>query len=140
MDGAPYRAWKYRNVLRNNHEDFDMQRMFSTLGQWLRQSMLVLGLVSLLSLSGLAIPAASYAGPYQANDSGITKINRDSVNKQSVEERESAYETMTEATQKPDGLEEEYEKNLEAYEEQQPGQNILEGAKNLIDRVTDNNS
>lgn len=117
-----------------------MQRIFSTLGQWLRQSMLVLGLVSLLSLSGLAIPAASYAGPYQANDSGITKINRDSVNKQSVEERESAYETMTEATQKPDGLEEEYEKNLEAYEEQQPGQNILEGAKNLIDRVTDNNS
>ena len=137
MDGAPYRAWKYSNELCNNHEDFNMQRMLSTLGQWLRQSMLVLGLVSLLSLSGLAIQSASYAGPYQAKDGGITKINDDAMNKQSVEDREAAYETMTEATQKPDGLEEEYEKNLEAYEEQQPGQNIIEGAKNLIERVTE---
>ena len=114
-----------------------MQQMLSTLGQWLRKSVLVLGLVSLLSLAGLTMPSASYAGPNQAVDSGITRVNRDAINKQSVEDREEAYENMTKAAKDPEGLEQEYEKNLEAYEENQPNQGLVEGAKNLIERVTD---
>lgn len=115
-----------------------MQRVLAFFGKALRQSFLVLGLVSLLSLPGLFMQQPSYAGTASVPNAKINQVNPDKQSKQSVEDREEAYENMAKAARSPQGLEQEYEKNLEVYEDQQPNQGLVEGAKSLVEKVTGN--
>lgn len=110
-----------------------MQQILAAVGQMFRKSILILGLVSLLSLSSLYIFAdqPSYAGATQLRDTSQT-----SVGSQTPENREQAYEEAVETLNNPKGLEQEYEKNLESYKESQPNQGLVEQAKEVVEKVT----
>lgn len=115
-----------------------MQRTFSYLGKVIRKSFLVMGLIGLLSLSGLSIfsPQPSLAAAYKDNSPVLQKgINADS-NSQSVENREEAYDKAIKAIDSPTGLEKVYEKNLDKYEKENPQPGIIESAKEMIKEVT----
>lgn len=111
-----------------------MQRHFSYLGKVVRKIFLVLGLISLLSLSGLAIFSTqpSLAAAYKDNSSVLNQ----SSNSQSVKSREDAYDKAIKAIDEPEGLEKVYEKNLEKYEKENPEPGIIESAKEVIKEVT----
>ncbi|MFB2976764.1 hypothetical protein [Microseira sp. BLCC-F43] len=111
-----------------------MQRILSDLGKVVRQSFLVVGLISLLSLSGLSIfsPQPSLAAADKDNSSVLDKGS----NSQSVKSREEAYDKAIKAIDDPEGLEKVYEKNLEKYEKENPQPGIIESAKDVIKEVT----
>ena len=111
-----------------------MQRHFSDLGKVVRQIFLVVGLISLLSLSGLAIFSTqpSLAAAYKDNSSVLDQGSKS----QSVKSREDAYDKAIKAIDEPEGLEKVYEKNLEKYEKENPQPGIIESAKEVIKEVT----
>ncbi|HEY9859935.1 MAG TPA: hypothetical protein V6D16_10545 [Candidatus Obscuribacterales bacterium] len=115
-----------------------MQRILAAIGQFIRSSLVVIGLVGLLSLSSLIISQASYAGNTNVPNFRADQLNPSTAEKQSVETREQAYNNATRVAKDPDALEQEYERNLESYEEQQPNSGIIEGAKQLMEKVTGN--
>ena len=111
-----------------------MQRTFLYLGKVIRKIFLVVGLISLLSLSGLSIFSTqpSLAAAYKDNSSVLDQGS----NSQSVKSREDAYDKAIKAIDEPDGLEKVYEKNLENYEKENPQPGIIESAKEVIKEVT----
>lgn len=115
-----------------------MQRILSAIGQFIRTSLVVIGLVGLLSLSGLILSQASYAGNTNVPNFRADQINPSTAEKQSVEKREQAYNNATRVAKEPERLEQEYERNLESYEDSHPGPGIVESAKQLIEKVTNN--
>jgi hypothetical protein len=115
-----------------------MQRILAAIGQFIRSSLVVIALVGLLSLSSLIISQASYAGNTNVSNFRADQVNPSTAEKQSVEKREQAYNNATKVAKQPEGLEQEYERNLESYEEAQPNSGIVEGAKQLIEKVTGN--
>ena len=118
-----------------------MQRIFSTLGK----RIVILGLVSLLSLSGVfmfserpALAGKSANRPSnEAVDRAYTLSEEAGLRE---EQREEAYEEATEAVSNPKkGIEKIYEEDLKAYKQDNSGGNgLVEGAKNLVDKVTGN--
>ena len=115
-----------------------MQRILAAIGQFIRSSLVVVALVGLLSLSSLIISQASYAGNTNVPNFRADQINPSTAEKQSVETREQAYNNATRVAKDPDGLSQEYERNLESYEEKHPDAGIVKGAKQLIQKVTQN--
>lgn len=115
-----------------------MQRILAVIGQFIRSSLVVVALVGLLSLSSLIISQASYAGNTNVSNFRADQINPSTAEKQSVETREQAYNNATRVAKDPDGLNQEYERNLESYEEKQPDAGIVQGAKQLLQKVTQN--
>ncbi|HEY9748066.1 MAG TPA: hypothetical protein V6C63_05280 [Allocoleopsis sp.] len=115
-----------------------MQRILAAIGQFIRNSLVVIALVGLLSLSSLIISQASYAGNTNVHNFRSDQINPSTAEKQSVEKREQAYNNATRVAKDPDGLEQEYERNLESFQDQQPDAGIGKGAKQLIEKVTNN--
>lgn len=115
-----------------------MQRILAAIGQFIRSSLVVIALVGLLSLSSLIISQASYAGNTNVHNFRADQINPSTAEKQSVEKREQAYNNATRVAKDPDGLEQEYERNLESFQDQQPDAGIVKGAKQLIEKVTNN--
>jgi hypothetical protein len=111
-----------------------MHRTFSDLAKVLRQIFLVVGLISLLSLSGLGIfsPQPSLA----AADKDNAPVLEQGSNSQSVKSREAAYDKAIKAIDDPEGLDKVYEKNLEKYEQENPQPGIVESAKEMIKEVT----
>lgn len=49
---------------------------------------------------------------------------------------EKSYDEEIKALKDPQGLEKEYEENLEVYEETQPNKGIIEEAKSIVEKVT----
>lgn len=123
-----------------------MQRIFSVIGQAFGKRVLIFGLMTLLSLSSLLIfanqPALadqSLNRPSQAEET----IDRTTTLRQEVglqkKDRQSAYDAATGAINDPQGIEKIYEEDLEVYQKENPGENsVIEGAKNLVDKVTGN--
>jgi|SRR6476646_10158805 len=112
-----------------------MQRILSAIGQFIRSSLVVMGLVALLSVSSLIISQASYAGNTNVPNFRADQLNPSTAEKQSVEKREQAYNNATRVAKDSDRLEKEYERNLESYNEKQPKTGIVKGAKQLIQKV-----
>lgn len=116
-----------------------MQRIFTGFGQVFRKSLL-LGLMSLIMFSGLFIfvnppsYAATKLNPQE-------KIDRAYDMSEGVgfkeEDRQEAYEKEAQAVTDPNGLDKIYKEDVKAYKKANPDAgNPLEGAKDLIDKVT----
>lgn len=120
-------------------EEFYMQRIFKSVKQAFRKSILILALMSLISLSGLFIFAAepSYAAP--VSNAGQKLIQQEQMDKQSevANLRNQDYEEQVKASEDIDKV---YEENLKASGESEPGivEKAVEGAKGLVDKVAGN--
>ncbi len=124
-----------------------MQRILSVIGQAFAKRVLVFGLISLLSLSSLLIFANQPALADRSNRASQAEetINRAYTMSEGTglreEARQEAYDETAEAINDDPkaGIEEIYEEDLKAYRSENPDDGgLLEGAKNLIDKVTDN--
>ena len=122
-----------------------MQRIFSVIGQAFAKRVLVFGLISLLSLSSLLVFAAQPALADRSNRASQAEetINRAYTMSEATglreEARQEAYEETAEAISDDPkaGIEEIYEEDLKVYRSENPDQGgVLEGAKDLIDKVT----
>jgi hypothetical protein len=110
----------------------------------LRQSIVVIGLILLISLSGLFIltQPPTYAVTSAANKlTPEEKIDRAYEYSEATgfreeqRQREQAYEQAKQDAQSPDSLEQAYERNLKDYnQENEPG--LIEKAQELIEDVT----
>ncbi len=111
-----------------------MQRMFSALKQAVRKSVLVLGLIMLVS--GLFVSQPSLAAT--PNQKLVQQQNREQ-DSQDANQREQAYEEQVEAAKDPDKV---YEENLKEERRENPGEGVVqktvEGAEKLVDKVTGN--
>jgi hypothetical protein len=113
-----------------------MQRIFSALKQAFRQSILILGLVSLISLSSLYLVPTQPSYAASPNQKLIQQENMDKES-QTADQRERAYEEQVKASEDPDKV---YEQNLKEYKKANPDQNLVEktveGTKDVVDKVT----
>jgi hypothetical protein len=122
-----------------------MQRIFSAIARVLGKRVLVMGLVSLLSLSSLLIfanqpalalsdkPLNSPARSEEAIDRAYTLSHGTGLRE---EDRQKAYSEEAKAITDPKGLDKIYEEDLKQYKESQPSEGIVEGAKDLVNKVT----
>jgi hypothetical protein len=124
-----------------------MQRFFSVIKQAFRKNIVMLGLMSLLSLSGLFIfgqqsVLAASDKPLNNPSQKEETVDRAYTIRQGVglkeEDRQEAYDAAANAITDPKGLDKIYEEDLKAYKETQPDTGLIEGAKELIKEVTGN--
>lgn len=121
-----------------------MQRIFSAIGQAFAKRILVLGLMSLLSLSGLFVFANQPAWadkPLNRPSQSEAAIDRAYTLSEGTglkeEDRQEAYEEATEALNDPKGLDKIYEEDLKEFKKENPNQTgLVEGAKKVVDKVT----
>lgn len=112
-----------------------MQRIFSSIKQVVRKSILIFSMLALLSLSGLFIVSAqpSLAATPNQKIAQQRTIDKDS---QSAD-NEKAYEEQIEAEKNPEKV---YEENVKEYKAENPGEGLVEktveGAEKLVDKVT----
>jgi hypothetical protein len=111
-----------------------MRAMISVLKQAIRQSVLILSLVAFIFTSGFFLveqPSLADSESPLATEESFSKINAKPAS------REAAYEEAVKAANDPKGLEKEFEKGMENYKEEHPGENpVVEGAKELVEKVT----
>lgn len=121
-----------------------MQRIFSAIGEALAKRLLIFGLMSLLSLSGLFVFANQAAladipsrrPTEEAIDRAYTMSEGTGLRE---EARQEAYDEAAEAINDPRGIEKIYEEDVKAYQEEtSDGNGLLEGAKDLVDKITGN--
>lgn len=122
-----------------------MERIFSAIGQAFAKRVLILGLMSLLSLSGLFLfanqPALADTSSKRPSEEAIDRAYTMSEATGLREEaRQEAYDEATGAINDPSGIEKIYKEDLKSYEKENPDANggVLEGAKELVDKVTGN--
>lgn len=109
-------------------------RLFSTLMQTLRKGLVFIICVGLLSITGwFSLPhQSSYA--LSTPEEALQEIRRD----QSMQDRQEAYRDAIQITEDPKmGVEEAYEEEVDEYFEEHPEEGgILQGAKNVVEKVT----
>ncbi|MBD2126660.1 hypothetical protein NDI39_05845 [Microcoleus sp. ZQ-A2] len=128
-----------------------MQQLFSTVWGALGKRILLFGLMGLLSVSGLFIFAnqPALAGqPLQVQQKIISQAGGKSINRAYTQTEglglpdappQESYDAITEeiSSDPKQGLEEIYEEDLKVYEEETSNDNgLLDGAKDLINKVT----
>ncbi len=117
-----------------------MQRILTSLKQSLRQTIFVLGLMLLISLSSLfSVQESSYAATYSVNKlTPEEKTDRAYEYNEAAgiqeEKREEAYEKAIKDAESPQTVEKAYERELKAENVKEP--NIIEKAENLIEKAT----
>lgn len=116
-----------------------MQQVYIYFQQHLQQlwrKTVLLGCFSLLVWAGSIFTVAQ---------PGYTAVNNQSTAQEEiitpvvgeVSSREEAYEKAVEVAQDPEGLDKEYEKELQEYEAEHAGKgNLVEAAKQVVDKVT----
>lgn len=114
-----------------------MQQILSAISK----RVLIIGLMSLLSFSGLFIFSnqPAFAGKTSTAEAAVDRAyDMSEAAGFKEEDRQEAYEEATEAVANPKvGLEKIYEEDLKEYKEENPGKNALvEGAKELVEKVT----
>ena len=114
-----------------------MQRIISAIGK----RVLIIGLMSLLSFSGLFIFGSqpAFADKKTAEEAAIDRAyDLSEAAGFKEEDRQAAYEEATEAVANPKvGLEKIYKEDLKEFKEENPSENVLiEGAKELVEKVT----
>lgn len=114
-----------------------MKQVLSVLAQVCRKGILVLGLVSLISLSSLFVFIAQPV--YAAANAQAEKVIQVEEYSSPVETREEAYEQAAEIAKDPEkNLEKVYKKELKAFKQEQPDKGLVEEAQDLLDKVTGN--
>ncbi|AFZ32991.1 hypothetical protein Glo7428_4553 [Gloeocapsa sp. PCC 7428] len=111
-----------------------MQRIFAVLKQAFRQSLVILGLVSLISVSCLLIFATQPS--MAASKPMMQQEMMDQSTQEAVSAREQAYEEQIQAAEDPDKVYEENVKN--AGQGEGIVQKAVEGAKEAVTKVTGN--
>jgi len=118
-----------------------VQRILSSFNQALRQTIFVLGLMLLISISSsfLFVQQSSYADPYSATKlTPEEKIDRAYEYNEAAgiqeERREEVYEQAIKDSKTPQTVEKAYERELKAEKVQEP--NIIEKAEKVIEKVT----
>lgn len=116
-----------------------MQRIFSSLGRKFRKSILIVGMLSLIALSGLFIfvEQPSLAAPISTGGQKLIQQEKMDKESEAANLRQQDYEEQLKAAKDPDKV---YEENLKAYKEENPGPGLVdkavEGAEKLVDKVT----
>ncbi|GAB1542444.1 hypothetical protein NUACC21_51180 [Scytonema sp. NUACC21] len=124
-----------------------MHTIAAILSKVLRQSIVVLGLMLLISLSGLffftqqpsyAVTAASrQLTPDEKIDRAYEYSGAAGIRE---EDRQQAYEKAVEDADKPNTVQKTYERNLKAYKQENPSPNLVkqavEQAKELVEQTT----
>jgi capsular polysaccharide biosynthesis protein len=106
-----------------------MQRIISFLGK----NLLVLGLVSLLSLSGAFFFAVQPS--YAAAATSQERMSDSSKTEQTPEQTyEQVVKEAKDAVNNPQALDEAYDRDQKAHKQEQGG--LLEGAKKALEKVT----
>ncbi|MBE8990664.1 hypothetical protein [Nostoc sp. LEGE 12450] len=127
-----------------------MQKILLSLKKALRSSLLVVGLITFISLSGsfIFVQQASYATtleelkliPPDYKPNSEEKINRANEFDPGVgiqeEERQEAYEQAIKDSKNLTTIEKTYERNLKAEQEQNLPESFGEKAKEVIEKVT----
>ncbi len=116
-----------------------MQRILSVLGQAFRNCILILGLMSLISLSGLLMPVAqpSYAA-VASDQSQAPKETIDVMNRgESAKSREEVYEEAAEAAESPEKVVKAEQAEIKEFKSRS-GKGLVEGAQDLLNKVTGN--
>lgn len=119
-----------------------MQQILSTIGHFFAKRVVIFGLMSLLSLSGLWIVSSQPALAVKALSSEES-IDRaytysDALGLQG-EDRQAAYDEAAQAVQEnpKEGIEKIYEEDLKEFKQENPNENsLLEEAKELVEKVT----
>ncbi|MBW4577807.1 MAG: hypothetical protein KME08_21465 [Aphanothece sp. CMT-3BRIN-NPC111] len=112
-----------------------MQHILSVVGQAFRKTILILSLISLLGLSNSFIFASQPA--YAAKLTPEEKIDRAHNYSGAAGIREESYEEEVEEAKSPAKMEKAYEEDLKEYRESQPDKGgLVEGAKELVEKVT----
>ena len=106
-----------------------MQRIFSAL----KKAFLILGLISLLSLSSLFLTQPSYAASPNQKLIQQEKMDRES---ETANLRAQEYEKQVKAAEDPDKV---YEENLNEYKKENPDGGLIEkaveGTKSIVNKV-----
>ncbi|MBV9389644.1 MAG: hypothetical protein JOZ78_24745 [Chroococcidiopsidaceae cyanobacterium CP_BM_ER_R8_30] len=117
-----------------------MQRIFATMKQALGNSLLILGILSFSIVSSLLIFFATPSLAAPVSTEGQKLIQQEKLDRNSqkaAEDRSYSYEEQLEAAKDPDKV---YEKNVKAYKDSHPGENLVEeateGAQKLIKNAT----
>ncbi|XHX76204.1 MAG: hypothetical protein RBJ76_17385 [Stenomitos frigidus ULC029] len=106
-----------------------MQRIISFLGK----NLLVLGLVSLISLSGVLFFGTQPG--YAAVSSAQERLGDSSKTAKTVEQTyEQVAKDARDAVNNPQALDEEYDRDQKAHKQEEGG--LLEGAKKALEKVT----
>jgi hypothetical protein len=113
-----------------------MKRLFSKLKQSIHKSFAVIGLICLISFTGLCtVSQAAYASPAASQRSTQEQTTR--MNKVPAVDQKESYEELSKVAADPEGVEKEYEKNREIDKQARPDQGgLLEGAKKAVEKVT----
>ena len=115
-----------------------MQRFLSALGQF-RKTILIVGTISLLTLSGLFIfvEQPSLAAPVSAGGEKLIQQEKQDKESQAANLRQQSYEEQVNASKDIDKV---YEENLKTYEKENPGEGLIEktveATEKLVDKVT----
>lgn len=111
-----------------------MQHIASTLMHTLRKGLLLVALIGLLNVvSWFSLPNNSVYAASSPNEY-LQEIQKDQTSK----DRQKAYQEATKITEDPKmGVEKEYEEEVDEYFEEHPEEGgALQGAKNLVNKVT----
>lgn len=109
-----------------------MQRIFLAIAETLRKSILVVGLLSLISLSGLFV----FEMPAHAASIFNQKPTQEKVNPAEAARRADAYEEAVKEAHNLDSIEKTYEENLKEFKEENPDPGLIEKAEELVEKVT----
>ena len=117
-----------------------MKNTFLVIGHRVRQFVLVLWLVSLLSLAGLYLPGRQMSYAATVSSQGQEKTIQPFEYSEPAASREEAYEKAAKAARNPRQLEKaeakEYDADKKVLEQEHPGPGLVEGAKELLKKVT----
>lgn len=117
-----------------------MKRILLDLSKTVRYGILTISLLVLIGLSGLfMLPEWPVYAAINTMPQTGQRYNIDAQSQENVAEtnRDKAYAEAVKAAQNPDTVEKAYEKDLQAYETEHPGENNLaQKAENLIEKVT----
>lgn len=116
-----------------------MKRILLALKQSFRHSLMIGCLMVLFGLGLLILPNQPvYAGiglssnPVQKQ----SQVNNKYPENPATVNRDEAYEEAVEAAQSPEGIEKEYQEDLQAYQTSHPEQGVVKTAEKLIEKVT----
>lgn len=111
-----------------------MQQIFAILKQAFRQSLLILGLISLVSVTCLSLFATQPSLAATPNQKLMQQESMDHASQEDVSAREQAYEEQVQASENPEKV---YEENVKGTGEGIV-QKAVEGAKEAVTKVTGN--
>jgi hypothetical protein len=122
--------------LQNKLGVFGMQQVISKFTGWLRKSLAIFIAGLLVSFAGWTTFSQPSNAAISTPEEALQEIQRD----QAQQDRQEFYRQQVEVTEQPKiGAEKEYEQNIEQYYQDTGEGGVVEGAKELVNKVTGGN-